>query len=213
MNEMTPMSSAVGAPVPNIVATIFNRYGGLEPMVTRRNLQSFKIREMHELRGYSKRNHAIALDRLKRIPPLDDLRRDIEGLTTAAFGRAPEPEARLIIATMLEALPTAGAQCSATFIDAIIDTVDHYDDDREYGPRFNGFSCEVLASTTRKVWKQHKFPPAIAELMEILCKTRLEYWYAIGLTEHLIALRDDAEDMVAIMSNDPPPADAEGIPF
>jgi hypothetical protein len=202
MNDIVgPSDPGIGIPSsavalqPNIVAKIFERYGGLDPMVARRVRLAPKIRDMRRLGdNFTERDRADALSRLDRIPPLPDLQRDVENLEAAAFGRAEEPEARLIIGIILESIPAAGSQVSATYIDALVFQIQRSDDDR-------GFSCHVMASAAHKIWAKFRFAPAIAELLPILRDTRAEYCCALAQTRRLIELREDAEQWIAIDNN------------
>lgn len=201
----------------NVVAKIFHRFGDLGPVVARRTNAAFAIGRMFPIRGWSEQHRATALKRIERIPSLDVLKQDAKRLQTAIFSTATEAEIRLIVGVMLDGLPAASSQISAGYIDAIVVSILHADDARssEDYPGFKGFSGHVLAGVARRVWGGQKFAPAISELLTIARETRSEFWRALQLTERLIEIRENAEDIEAITNPDLSnlPDDPDELPF
>lgn len=193
----------------NVVKAIFNRHGDLEPLVTRRNGIK-NIDRIVDLRG-GEDDRDRALDRLERLPSADTLATERAALQNALFEPASEPELRIIVSTMLEAIPAAKAQATAAYIDAVVWSLQHVDDDRDERsfPRYCGFSARVMATVTRRIWFKNTFAPSIAELLSAAREVRAEYWAAYGATNRLIGLRRNAEALLAAL---PPPQAVGGQP-
>jgi hypothetical protein len=221
--EILPRGSKSAAPqaqpsLPaNIVAKVLNRFGDLGPVVARRTNAAHAIKRMFPIRGWSDQHRATALKRIERIPSLDVLKQDAERLHTAIFSAATEAETRLVVGVMLDGLPAASSQISVGYIDAIVVSILHADDDRSSGdyPEFKGFSGHVLVGVARKLWDEQKFAPAISELLAIAREKRAEFWRALQLTERLIEIRENAEDIEAITNPDLSnlPDDPDELPF
>jgi hypothetical protein len=202
-----PAQSAASS---NVVATIFNRHGDLEPLVARRNGVR-NIERIADLRA-EEGDRNRALERLERLPSEEALVAELASLRSAVFEPASEPDLRVIVSVMLEALPAAKAQATAVYIDAVVWALQHADDDRtrEAFPPFRGFSARVLATVTRRIWFKNTFAPSIAELLATAREVRAEYWCATGATNRLLALRRNAEAVIAALP--PPPSSLEGDP-
>lgn len=200
-------------PARNLVAAIFERHGDLEPLVARRSGLNFS--RVCELRG-GLDDMPRAYERLEKIPTAEALSSDLASLRAALFEPASETDLRLIVSTMLEAIPAAKAQATAVYIDAVVWALQHADDARAEidFPHYQGFSARVLATVTRRIWFKNTFAPSIAELLATARDVRAEYWSAFGATNRLLALRRNAEAIIAAL---PPPSvadgDADRIPF
>ncbi|PPD09755.1 MAG: hypothetical protein CTY36_02720 [Methylocystis sp.] len=201
----------------NVVEKVFDRFGDLAPVVVRRAAAAHAINRMFPIRGWSEQHRATALKRIERIPSLDVLKHDAQRLHAAIFSAATEAETRLVVGVMLDGLPAASSQISVGYIDAIVVSILHADDDRSSGdyPEFKGFSSHVLVGVARKLWDEQKFAPAISEFLAIAREKRAEFWRALQLTERLIEIRENAEDIEAITNPDLSnlPEDPDELPF
>ncbi len=206
-------------PAGNIVAKLAERFGNLEPIVARRNSQMVQsaLRKWFPLR---KGDDEKAKKRLAVLPEMLDLQSQLDSLWYAVWKPATEAEARLIVATMLEAIPAARTGATPTFIDGMIDalaTVDTGFDDEGFSnyQGFRGFSCHVLFGVARHMISTSKFTPATSEILAAARKIRMNYWFAFHATDKLMGFRADAEDLLAIASAEVEGGESDGddIPF
>ncbi len=149
---------------------------------------------MGVLRGLGEQGCTRARTRIAHLPERDVLHDELELIHQSVFEPATELQIRALIGVMLDALPTAGAQVKVTYLDAMTETLRHTRDEGEGGAA--GFSAAVLARSIRMIWARSKFPPAIAEFIAIAREARAEFRNALRLTERLIDIRLDAEDLV-----------------
>ncbi len=210
--QSQPAQPTIIAPQGNVVAKLRERFGNLGPLVARRNSQVVKdaLREWHPLRAGDEEK---ARYRLSRIPDRLTLHDQLNELWAAVWLPAQEVEARLIVATMLEAIPAAKASANATYIDAMTDALasadGEFDDDgcRHY-QRWHGFGCAVLFDMMRKTIAISTFTPSTAEVLATARAIRLNYWRAFETTDRLIALRLNAEEIIGEASDDEIEGDA-----
>jgi hypothetical protein len=221
--DILPRESKLSAPQAqpslrgNVVEKVFDRFGDLAPVVARRTNAAHAIRRIFPLKGWSEQHRATALKRIERIPSLDVLKHDAQRLHAAIFSAATEAETRLVVGVMLDGLPAANSQLSVGYIDAMVMSLVHADDclSSDDWPNFKGFSGHVLAGVALKIWATSKFAPAVSEILAIARETRAEFWRALKLTERLIEIRENAEDIEAITNPDLSnlPDDPDELPF
>jgi hypothetical protein len=206
------------------IAVLHDRFGGVAQLVARRNKAALTdwLRSVGEFNGPLVlrdpdwcRSRALAM--LEKIPGLEELEEQRETLRTAVYDPATETEARAILGLMLEGIPAAASGATVAYGDALAFAIVHVDDDRDPDdfPKWRGFSGAVLFATMRRIWEKTTFTPSIAEVLEIARKVRAEHYAAFSTTNRLLALRMNAEDVVA--DTEPVAVDAcadpDGIPF
>ena len=131
----------------------------------------------------------------------------------ATFSAAPERELRVIIGVMLEMIQKS-KDSSTIWIDGLVMFIQRVDDDQpdDAFPEFRGVSAPVMALAAQRVVEVQKYKLEISEVLAAARAARLDFWRAWRATGRLIALRDDAEDVIAITSDDSA-ADPDHIPF
>ena len=196
----------------NVVKAMFQRFGNLDPIVARRMATAPKIDGLIELKP-TLEDRARAIDRDSNLPTLDALTGDLGLIDTAIFDRASESDLRVLIATMLEAMPAAQSQATPTYIDALVWWLEHIDDDRkpEDFPKFSGLSGHVVTSTIRSIWATSTFAPSIEQVLKAVQDTRARYWHARCVTTRLITLRRNVE--AVLDATDGHRGDDDDIPF
>lgn len=207
------------APQANVVAKLAERFGTLAPIVARRNSYTVQnaLRDWFPLRlGDEER----ARRRLERLPERDMLQEQLDALRAAVWTPASDAEARLIVATMLDAIPAAKSGATVTYIDSLVDALANADGEYdEHGFKhyqgWRGFSCWVLFDTARRVIATATFTPSVAEVLTKARAIRLDYWRAFHATDKLLGFRLDAEDIIAMAEagDDGGDYDPDCIPF
>ncbi len=203
----------VGPSSRNVVADTFDRFGELEPLVTRRLSTSKKLGGLAELRAVEA-DRQRAVRRLQALPCAGSLRADLNALSAAVYEAAEETTLRFLVATLIEAIPAAGAQMTEVYIDGLVWSLAHVDDDRDPDdtPRYRGFSGNVLAAAVRKLWQTCRFAPSIEETIKAACAARSRYFEALAVTNRLMRLHSNAVGVIAQLDYDPE-ADPDAIPF
>jgi hypothetical protein len=219
-----PENVARLAPGKTPIAVLHDRFGGVAQLVARRNkvVVTNWLCSVGEFDGPLVRQEpdwcrSRALAMLEKLPGREVLGEQHEALREAVYEPASETEARAILGLMLEGIPAAASGATVAYGDALAFAVCHVDDDRDPDefPKWRGFSGAVLFATVRRIWEKSTFTPSIAEVLEIARKVRAEHYAAFSTTNRLLALRMNAEDVVA--DTEPVAVDAcadpDAIPF
>jgi hypothetical protein len=139
-------------------------------------------------------NREAAIRRVRGLPSTQDLARAGNLFEAAATDPTDELKSRVLIGLMLDGLPTAKTLASANYIDAMLDAL--LFEARDDVTRLTTFSPPVLAGSVRKVWRVHKFAPAITEFLSIARDERTSFWNAERWTWRLYDIRCNAEDIL-----------------
>lgn len=180
----------------NVVSKLFASVNLENEVAANQNL----LVENYRLRSGGTAAAEDATRRLARMPSRDQLQTREKAFSDALVKRADERQIRFIIATMLEAIPAAASQVTAAYIDAMVWSIEHADDDRDPTDRMlppRGFSPHVLVGAVREIWMQSRFAPSIAEFVGTARAVRERYYHAwITVRRHLILI-DNAERIIA----------------
>jgi hypothetical protein len=196
------------------ISQAFDRFAPIEALVGRRTsyrAQQF-VQNAASFPPLDERFLEPARQRLRQIPDRCALNDQHAALWDACYTPASPAETRLFIALVLDGIPAAAAQTTAALIDAIVITLSGspFDDP----PGKHAFSCPVLMSAARALWAQSKFAPAPAEFLAAATAARERYLLALHLTNKLIDIRMDAEDVVETLGEPAAPlGDGDDIPF
>lgn len=183
----------------NVLAQLDKRFGALVPIVARRSSERVigELQSWTRLSAQFPAHEERARKRLAVIPDRGTLCNQADALRAAIWSKASEPESRLIVATMLEAIPAARDKTSPAHIDAIVYTLSHADEDEpDNSLGFAGFSCTVMFVLARRVIAKHTFTPSAAELLEIARAVRLDHWRALQTTNKLLEFCGNAEEVI-----------------
>ncbi|CAJ0885250.1 hypothetical protein AMST5_03598 [freshwater sediment metagenome] len=199
VSRITPAKARSSAKKPPLV-TLHEKFGPIANLVTRRNGERVltALREMVEIRGCSPEDRPRALLRLDRLPPLAELDEQRHALRVAIYDPATEAEIRSVMGLMLEQIPAAATGATPAYGDGLTFELMHADDERDPDrvPRFRGFSAAVLFATSRRIVQTATFTPTTAEVLRTAQTVRSEYFAALGATNRLIALVENAQGVV-----------------
>ena len=155
------------------------------------------------------RNREIerARDIMRRLPDTGLLMKQSEDLHKAAFSPATENEIRLCVAALVDAIPHAGATAGLGFLESLIFSIKHGDDD---APQWDsrGFSLPVLFMTVQRLSTTSKFCPAICEFLDEARRARELFYSAWRATDQLFDVARAAEYLIDEIDN--PIADNTG---
>jgi hypothetical protein len=187
----------------SIIDQLAERFSAVQALAYRRNARKVTqaLQTWFPLRADALGAEEKARQRLALIPGLRELSDQRDELHEAVFLRAKEPEIRLILAAMIDGIPSAKSQATPGYFDAAAFTLQHADEDAPEdspGARlgFAGFSSAALFMMARRVMATHRFAPAPAELLEIARSARFEFWSARNSTARLIEFRLNAEEVL-----------------
>lgn len=181
----------------NLVQRVMAEFA--EPLDLMRQLKPW-FRRLPGMQHLSVKNAAANRDRALRrcaaLPAEAVLDRATDLFREAAIGRTDEPQTRLMVGLMLDGLPSARTLPSASYIDAMIDSILYEEPEFEEFPGAVGFAPVVLASTLRAVWRTLTFPPSIAEFMKLALERRFGFWDGAFKADELRAILQNAEDVL-----------------
>jgi hypothetical protein len=200
-HAIRPVDAKAAAPAPaqaqpNILARLHDKFGEIGGVIARRNSRRVEqtLMQWYKLDALP-RDEAKARERLALIPQLDVLSSQADALNAAIVEKATERESRLIVAAMLDAVPSWRDKSSPAYIDALCYMLAHPDE----GNGSAGFSCAVHFLMARRLIQTKTFVPAPAEALEAAWAIRTECRYALSRTYELVDLRGNAEDVISIL--------------
>jgi hypothetical protein len=202
VNKSIAPRSAAPAPLEiaersNLVQQVMGEFA--EPLDLMRQLKPW-FRRLPEIHHLSVKNAAAnrdrALRRCAKLPAEAVLDRAADLFREAAFAGTDEARSRVLVGLMLDGLPSARTLPSASYIDAMIDTILYEEPESQDFPGAVGFGPVVLASVARAVWGTLTFPPSIAEFMKLAHGRRSSFWEGALNAEQLIAVLQNAEDVL-----------------
>jgi hypothetical protein len=132
-----------------------------------------------------------ALDRHQRMPSIEQLAAAEKAISAAAYGDTDEALTRLIIARMLDALPSAKNLDSAAYIDELTESLMF---DADYEPAH--FSPAVVNEARRTTRDADKFAPAPAEFRERCVHCKIVLIEMLERVYTLIELRSNCEEIL-----------------
>lgn len=145
----------------------------------------FDLAEAHKHR-------AAAIRRCERMPTHETLRQALNAFHAATYGETDEAAARAAAGAMLDALPSSRNFDSGTYVDAMVDALLYDDNDDLY----RGFTAPVVALGARCVLQTETYVPPIALFLDRARKERGHFRQALVLTDRLVELRVNAEEVL-----------------
>lgn len=196
-----PTSGAIAIVTPrSALLAKLDELSDLEPIVARRLSYRTQraLKTMFPLAGSGEETYRRALTRAERLPDRLALHEQREALWDAVYVAASEPEIEALVGAMIDGVPNAASRVTPTVIDAIVYSIIHADDGRDPDdyPCWRGYSANVLACATRRIWSTQKFAFGAAEVLEAASAVRLDYWRALRATIQIEDLRVNAETIV-----------------
>lgn len=216
-SELTPASPATFAEFgrPNLVQKVMGEHAPTFQTLERLR-PLFALLPLRALSIHDRASLPAAIKRIGQLPRLVELSRAVVAFSDAAAGKTDQMSARVLVGLMLDGLPSAKNLSSATYIDALIDALQHDDEDDCEGAK--GFTPTVLAATVRLVWRKRDFAPSIAEFLTIARAQRRRFQQAAGWASTLWDARENAEDVLIAAGHELPFNEADdgmddSIPF
>lgn len=202
---------------PAIMAGLATRYAEISRIAVRRSSEETRDWLRHKSPLTHRREIETARKWVNVIPDRETLDAQQESLWEAIFKPASEQETRIVIAAIIGAINHASATAGQAFIESLIFSILHVDDDVDSPWRpSRGFSLPVLYVAARRIIAKAKFCPSIAEIISEAELAREMFMQAMRATDRLNELRLSADDLIELVDDpivvNPADGDNDGLP-
>lgn len=147
-----------------------------------------------------------AVQRLRLLPPAEELSRTEEKFHDAIYRKAGADQAVTLLGMMFDAFRSREDNASLPVFAQTLGYMleEYFGDEDEFGNEggweraqgFDGFSPEAIAAACRMSLRASNFLPSVHEFLGYSKTARFEFWFARNLVVKMQGLRENAEFVV-----------------